>query len=57
MTRGTTAIAGGAKPLYDYFTFANLYQPVRGAVATWRQARRARQLLAAARSTRTAARR
>jgi hydroxybutyrate-dimer hydrolase len=25
--RGTTAIAGGARPLYDYFTIANLYQP------------------------------
>jgi hydroxybutyrate-dimer hydrolase len=25
--RGTTTIVGGAKPLYDYFTLANLYQP------------------------------
>jgi hydroxybutyrate-dimer hydrolase len=25
--RGTTVIAGGAKPLYDYFTTGNLYQP------------------------------
>ena len=25
--RGSTSIVGGAKPLYDYFTFANLYQP------------------------------
>ena len=27
VTRGSTSIVGGAKPLYDYFTFANLYQP------------------------------
>jgi hydroxybutyrate-dimer hydrolase len=27
VTRGATSIAGGARPLYDYFTFANLYQP------------------------------
>ena len=27
VTRGPTSIVGGAKPLYDYFTFANLYQP------------------------------
>jgi len=25
--RGTTTYTGGSKPLYDYFTFANLYQP------------------------------
>jgi len=25
--RGSTVIVGGAKPLYDYFTTANLYQP------------------------------
>jgi hydroxybutyrate-dimer hydrolase len=25
--RGSTVITGGAKPLYDYFTIANLYQP------------------------------
>ena len=25
--RGSTSITGGAKPLYDYFTTANLYQP------------------------------
>ena len=25
--RGSTAIVGGAKPLYDYFTTANLYSP------------------------------
>jgi len=25
--RGSAAIVGGAKPLYDYFTLANLYQP------------------------------
>lgn len=27
VVRGATVIAGGAKPLLDYFTFANLYQP------------------------------
>ncbi len=27
VVRGSTVIVGGAKPLYDYFTFANLYQP------------------------------
>jgi hydroxybutyrate-dimer hydrolase len=27
ITRGTTSIAGSARPLIDYFTFANLYQP------------------------------
>ncbi|HET7096815.1 MAG TPA: 3-hydroxybutyrate oligomer hydrolase family protein [Casimicrobiaceae bacterium] len=27
ITRGATSIAGSAKPLYDYFTTANLYQP------------------------------
>ncbi|MEO8752653.1 MAG: 3-hydroxybutyrate oligomer hydrolase family protein [Casimicrobiaceae bacterium] len=25
--QGTTSVAGGAKPLYDYFTIANLYSP------------------------------
>ena len=25
--RGSSIYAGGSKPLYDYFTFANLYQP------------------------------
>ncbi len=25
--RGATTYTGGSKPLYDYFTFANLYQP------------------------------
>lgn len=25
--RGSTVYTGGSKPLYDYFTFANLYQP------------------------------
>ena len=25
--RGSTTYTGGSKPLYDYFTFANLYQP------------------------------
>lgn len=25
--RGTVTYTGGSKPLYDYFTFANLYQP------------------------------
>ena len=25
--RGATSIAGGGRPLYDYFTIANLYQP------------------------------
>jgi hydroxybutyrate-dimer hydrolase len=25
--RGTTTYTGGSRPLYDYFTFANLYQP------------------------------
>ena len=25
--RGSTSIVGGARPLYDYFSFANLYQP------------------------------
>ncbi len=24
---GNTAYTGGSKPLYDYFTYANLYQP------------------------------
>jgi hydroxybutyrate-dimer hydrolase len=27
VTRGATSISGGAKPLYDYLTTANLYQP------------------------------
>lgn len=27
VVRGATVIVGGAKPLLDYFTFANLYQP------------------------------
>ncbi len=27
ITRGTTTIVAGGKTLYDYFTFANLYQP------------------------------
>ncbi len=25
--RGSTAIVGGSRPLYDYLTLANLYQP------------------------------
>lgn len=25
--RGSTSLTGGGRPLYDYFTFANLYQP------------------------------
>jgi hydroxybutyrate-dimer hydrolase len=25
--RGALTYTGGSKPLYDYFTFANLYQP------------------------------
>jgi hydroxybutyrate-dimer hydrolase len=27
VARGATVITGGAKPLYDYFTLANLYEP------------------------------
>ncbi|HVO87454.1 MAG TPA: 3-hydroxybutyrate oligomer hydrolase family protein, partial [Casimicrobiaceae bacterium] len=27
VARGATVITGGARPLYDYFTLANLYQP------------------------------
>jgi hydroxybutyrate-dimer hydrolase len=27
VTRGSTSIVGGAMPLYDYFTLANLFQP------------------------------
>jgi hydroxybutyrate-dimer hydrolase len=27
VTRGTTSLTGTGRPLYDYFTYANLYQP------------------------------
>jgi len=50
VTRGTTTITGGAKPLYDYFTFANLYQPC-AALSTRATGSPGAVLLAAAQST------
>jgi hydroxybutyrate-dimer hydrolase len=50
VVRGTTSIVGGAKPLYDYFTFANLYQPC-AALSTRAAGSPGAGLLAAASST------
>ena len=48
--RGATVIVGGAKPLYDYFTIANLYQPC-AALSTRATGSPAAAFLAAAAST------
>ncbi|MDQ6917146.1 MAG: D-(-)-3-hydroxybutyrate oligomer hydrolase [Pseudomonadota bacterium] len=48
--RGATVIVGGGKPLYDYFTIANLYQPC-AALSTRATGSPAAAFLAAASST------